>query len=61
MKASRKRALRAPKSSYRIRALDPYGRAIIADAETRLGAMIALNRAVRNTGNTIDWDTISVK
>lgn len=61
MKASRKRALRAPKRKYRIRALDVYGYAIKFEADDKLRAMIALNRVTRHGVKTVDWDTLSVK
>lgn len=60
MKASRKRALRAPKGNYRAKTYDLFGRLVKADAESKLAAVVAMNKAVRNTGKMTDWDNVSV-
>lgn len=60
MKASRKRALRTPRPKYTAKTYDLFGRLVKADAESKMAAVAALNRAVRNTGKMTDWSNISV-
>lgn len=60
MKASRKRALRAPKHAYRAKTYDLFGRLVKADGESKLAATVALNKAARLTGTKTDWDNVSV-
>lgn len=61
MKASRKRALRAPIGKFTAKTYDRFGRRLQAEAnDNKVSAMLALNKAARLTGNTIDWDNVSV-
>ena len=61
MKASKKRAARHKRAAFTVKATDTFGRLIKAEAgDSKVSAMLALNKVARLTGKRINWDTITV-
>lgn len=60
MKASKKRALRAPKAKVIAKTHDLYGRMVKAEGDDRLMAYVALNKAARLIGHRLNHDDITV-